>query len=349
MIFPSLGLPSPYADRCDAILGRLAAAALGETGIIAANTIEEIARGALKSPSSHLVVSSRDPMAGLLTALASAGRPFLLVLDDPRASCRELMARGIDWRTAARTTANTCAALLAYATMTNAFVLRAGSGGGLSAETMGAIAGFFGLALSDADLAGIAATQSDHPAQETDPAVEEWWNSLDRIAQETIEGALRGYIDHFRGKDLGPLIWNRELFFIGDQPHQPANVAVDVSGGERYLLFGPYIALPIGNWSATIALAVSRAATDLSFRVEAAAGPDCRCLGEATFQAARSGVCKVVFDFAVDETTVQPIQIRVFNRRMAFRGELAFGQAVLQRRRLVSAKVAAELMTALGL
>ena len=40
--------------------------------------------------------------------------------------------------------------------------------------------------------------------------------------------------------------------FLGDDPTQCADRVIDLAGGIRNLLFGPYIALPPGAWTTTV-------------------------------------------------------------------------------------------------
>ena len=61
---------------------------------------------------------------------------------------------------------------------------------------------------------------------------------LDPAHREIAAGALMGYGDYFSGHGLGDIIWSRELFFVGDDPHQPASRVIDLAGGIRNLLFG---------------------------------------------------------------------------------------------------------------
>jgi hypothetical protein len=62
------------------------------------------------------------------------------------------------------------------------------------------------------------------------------------------------------------ITWVRELFLADD--HRPAVQRVDGTGRVRALIYGPYIRLPLGNWSAEVVLGFSQKATDVTFVVD---------------------------------------------------------------------------------
>src|SRR5262244_732853 len=118
MIFFSAGLPSRFAEWCDAVISRLAKRALGSVEIVSLNTLEELALAMIRTDASHFVVCSRQPGGGVQTALTQAQRRFIAVLDEPRNALRDLVLRpGYDLVTATRAIASSCASMLSYASM----------------------------------------------------------------------------------------------------------------------------------------------------------------------------------------------------------------------------------------
>ncbi len=99
-----------------------------------------------------------------------------------------------------------------------------------------------------------------------------WWDSLAEPEQALVNGALGAYVDYFTGGDLTSITWERDLFFIGDQPKVRATRPIDVTGRARCLIYGPYIMLPPGSWSASILLGFSKEAAELGYVVEVVAG-----------------------------------------------------------------------------
>ena len=113
---------------------------------------------------------------------------------------------------------------------------------------------------------------------------------------------LNGYGDYFHGAGIGQMVWARDLFFVGDDPHISASGVVEVGGPVR-LVFGPYMALPPGHWAATIVLAVSKVAADLTIASKSLAGARLTCLGRGPSPRGE-GVCEVTIDFPVPELRI---------------------------------------------
>ena len=350
MIFFSIGLPGRFAEWCDLLVSRLAEEALGPTHLIAENNLEEIGLAVVKSQGEHLVIGARQPTAGLLGALATMACGFIVALDDPRAALQNLVLRyGIEWTTATRATASSCASILAYSLLPQALVLRAHEDARDPTATAMAIAGCFGLELDAAKIAACAASLPELSAGGTETGVEAWWNRINPRDREIAAGALMGYVEYFSGQGLGEIVWSRELFLIGDDPQQSAGGVIDLAGEVRNLLFGPYIALPPGVWSSAVSLAVSKDAAGMSFSIEIIAGPRCIPLAHATTAPDDQGLCQATLGFTVDSTTDQPIAFRIVNLHSASGGRLVLGEVALTARTAPRAAIPVELSTALGL
>jgi len=170
---------------------------------------------------------------------------------------------------------------------------------------------------------------------------------ISALADQTataIEGALAPYAASFRGGGFPQIIWTRELFL--DDNHQPASRPIDLAGPIRYLIYGPYIALPSGTWAAEMVLGFSEDAVDMSFRVEVWAGS---LLAMTRTQPAAAGPQRINVNFALDETNDQLIEIRVVNERVATGGRLVLGHATLRLVTDLSSAVADSLSAELGL
>src|SRR5262249_29683004 len=105
-----------------------------------------------------------------------------------------------------------------------------------------------------------------------------WWDSLPGWQQAVVRGAVDPYVDHLVDGYLGPITWERELFFINEevqhqeqqheQQPQLASRPVDITGRPRTVVHGPNITLPPGSWSAAVTLGFSEEAADLSYIAE---------------------------------------------------------------------------------
>jgi len=350
MIFFSIGLPSRFAEACDFLVWHLAEAALGPIQLIGGNTLDEIGLALVKSQSEHLVIAARQPSADLLEALASAGVSFIIALDDPRAALQNLVVgHGMEWMVATRTTASSCASMLSYASLPQALVLRARQDGGDPIATATAIAGCLGLPLNAAEIAACAASCPQLAAAKIEADADPWWEGLDPTNREIAAGALIGYADYFSGHGLGEIFWSRDLFFVGDAPLEPASGVIDLAGGIRNLVFGPYIALPPGGWNSAVSLAVSKEAAGMNFGIEVIAGPSCVSLAYTSIAPDDQGLCRATLAFTVDTSTEQPISLRIANLQPASGGRLALAQVALTAHTAARAAIPAELSTALGL
>jgi hypothetical protein len=277
MIFFSFGLPGSFADWCDAVTAQLAQCALGSAEIAALNTPEELAIAVIGTVKPHLIATSREPANTLLNAISLVKRRFIVALQDPRHSLRDLViGQGIDFAEAVRLVARSCAAITRCIQEPDALVLRPDQPVNNCITTIEGIRRHLGLEMSEAEhIETVDALLNLFP----EAAVSEnyWWDQLDEGRRVLANGALEAYIFHFSaGGDLGGISWNRGLFHIFEDPPghppPPATRPLDITGRPRILLFGPFISLPPGNWSAKVVLGFSKEAREMSYIVEVFAG-----------------------------------------------------------------------------
>ena len=348
MIFFSVGLPSPLVEWCDAVIARLVQFALGPADVVSANTLEELGLALIKSKASHFIAASRQPSDGLRSVLAEHETRFVVALDDPRAAFQNLVMRhGLDPIAATRAVAGSCASLLNCAVTGDALVLRAEQDGRDPLGTAEAIARHFGLDVGPAEIARSVEALAEIGMTPMPSDIDIWWDCLEGPQREIVIGALDGYIDHFAGRGLGKIIWARDLFFIGDDPYQPANRPIDITGRVRNLLFGPYVVLPPGSWVATVVLGFSKEAAEMSYGIEFIAGPRCVSLCRTTIQPQGDRVFEATVFFTVEAATDQPISLRISNERAAFEGRLVLGSVTLTQQSKGRPALPEELQTAL--
>jgi hypothetical protein len=157
-----------------------------------------------------------------------------------------------------------------------------------------------------------------------------WWDSLEERQQALVNGALGAYVDHFAGGPLGKITWERELFFISEEPatHEPvlASRPVDITGRIRFLVYGPYINLPPGSWSASVILGFSPEAAGMTYIIEVFAGTQ---LTHVRIEPGDERIFEANLHFSLDAAIDQPVQIRIHNERPAFDGRLALGYVII--------------------
>jgi hypothetical protein len=349
MVFFCIGLPSALVEWCDAVIARLAQCSIGFADVASANTLEELGLVLLKSRASHFVIASRLPNDVLRRAIVENSNRFVVALDDPRAAFRNLVARhGLDPITATRAVAGSCACLLDYFGGDEALVLQAERDGRNPVGTAEAIARHFGLDLNPAEIAQTVEALAEIGINPISNEIDDWWECLEDADREVATGALEGYIDHFAGRGLGKITWARDLFFIGDDPSQPANRSIDITGRIRNLLFGPYIILPPGSWVATVVLGLSKEAEEMTYGIEFIAGPRCVSLCRTTIKPDGDPVLQATVVFTVERSTDQPISLRISNERATFEGRLVLGAVTLTPLSKGYPEIPQELRTALG-
>jgi hypothetical protein len=327
MLYFVIGLPGRFTEWCDATTVEIARHALGPTELVRADTLEEISLEMIRTGASRAVVASRQPGGRLRSALVEAGRTFLVVVEDPRTALAEaVQRRQNDVCTATRLVASSCAGITRYVSSPGALALFRDRDGSNPVLTAHAIARHLALTVSDAAVveivhklaaAGLTLEQGDGADR---------WDGLGAEDRRVVGGALDPFVAYLATGDLPPIIWERELFFLGDRPSERATGIIDVTGRARCLLHGPHIMLPPGSWSLFLNLLFSREATEHDFLVEVVAD---RQVASCIIRPQAEGAFNLNLAFTLEATTDHPIAIRLSNQRAAFDGTVTLIGAVL--------------------
>lgn len=326
MIFFSFGLPSAFADWCETIVTELAQHAVGPIEFVNANTLEDVGESFVKARTSNIVFCSRLPSTRLCRVLAETQAPFLFVLDDPRAAIAYLtVVRGWEFFPTVKLVASSYAAAIRYADLSNALRLEADRHRNNVLQTINQISRHFNLPATDGDILEIAESVRERYRHPAPSEVETWWHSLDEPHCRVIEGAIDGYRAYFSSGRLSSLTWGRELFLAADT-HKPLMGAVDITGRARLLVFGPYINLPTGNWTAHVVFGCSNEAAGVSILVDAFSGVR---LAQTRVQPAKGGIFAVALKFAVDQSLDGAVEIRILSEKSALDGLLSLSHVTL--------------------
>jgi hypothetical protein len=327
MLSFSIGMPSRFAEWCDAVMLQLLQSS-GPAEAVWASTQEEFVNAVIGARSLFVLVKSRF-LGRLQRPLASARLPFIVAVDDPRRALADLVIdQGLDILEATRAVASSCAAIIGCAAMPDALVLHAEADGIDPIAAAKSIAHHLGLE-GGADIAGIVEDIAGAGILPNRERHADWWGGLDPIQRSVVAAALEPYGSQLAGGELGPITWERDLFFINDNLPQERLVAsrpVDITGAARILIYGPYIVLPPGSWSATIALGFSREAAEISYVVDLVAGNQ---LGHTRIEPAGRREMEVDLNFTIDEPLDEPIVLRLSSERAAFDGRVALGHVVV--------------------
>jgi hypothetical protein len=109
--------------------------------------------------------------------------------------------------------------------------------------------------------------------------------------------------------------------------HQPATQTVDITGRVRALIYGPYIKLPPGRWSAEMVLGFSQEAMDMNFVIDVLIGGS--QVAATNIRPAYEGIISVTLHFVIEEGNDHGVEFRVVNERAAFEGRIAIGHTLL--------------------
>jgi hypothetical protein len=327
MLYFVIGLPGRFTEWCDAVTAEIARRALGPTELVRADTLEEISLWLMRAGASRGVVASRQPGGRVGAALTEAGRAFLVVVEDPRTALAEaVQRRPNDVAAATQLVASSCAGITRYVSSPGALGLFRDRDGADPVNTARAIARHLTLDVSDAEVVelvdelaagGLTFERSDGAAQ---------WEGLGVDERRVVAGAVGPFVTYLATGNLPPIIWERELFFLGDRPGEHATGVIDVTGRARRLLDGPHIMLPPGSWSLSLKLLFSRETTEHDFLLEVVTD---RQVASRTIRPQAEGTFEVNLPFALESEADHRIAIRLSTQRAAFDGTVAVVEASL--------------------
>ena len=341
MIFFSLGLPGRLAEWCDAVLAYLAGRLPGEVIVTTwppltkmlgydeiAPVLDQVAISLIETNATHLVMGARQPDERLRAALGATNARFVVALDDPRCAVVDILGNtNGDLRAVTRAVANSCPLVMQCASSPGAITIRGYQADIDAVGAVAAIARHFELTLDDGEAQRVVDELAGRGLCYAPASLDGGPAQSPVTGHKMVEGALGAYAKCFAGGDLAGIIWPRELFIVNGDSGRGLTDALDVRGGLRILIFGPYIHLPAGSWTARVFLGFSPEAAGHTFLVDAYSGGQ---LGSTSFQPERAGVYTVDINFSLDEPSGQGVEIRVWVWSDYARGQVAFGHVILR-------------------
>jgi hypothetical protein len=326
-----MGLPSRFGEWCDQVIAHLARRSLGKIEVAAADTLDAVGSAFIRAKAPHLLIVARRPVVELQTQIRESKHRSVIALCDPRSALGYLQRHpGWDLVTATRVVANGCAAMHALTAAPDSLLLTARAVED-AAATAGTIAAHLQLPLDAVEIAAVVTALDKAGIRPEDPDDQLSWARFDGREQAIARGALQPYISYFgTGSDLEPFVWERELFWIFEDPptgvQVPATRPVDLTGRARVLVYGPHINLPAGSWLATIALAFSAEAAGTRFTIEAYAGER---LASADLLPVAAKILEANLLFTINASLDRAVEIRVLSEQSPLNGRLALGGVTL--------------------
>ena len=336
----AFGMPGVMSSWGVAAVHALAREAFGEYTIISTDTIEDLKQHVQSRSGTHAVLVSQFPEAKLSELILRINVPFLLCLEDPLDAVSYL-ARATEQRGfgLVRAVSASLACLEPLANASAALVLRRNDVGqrssidlllqkmdqhfstDLTFEQIASALLHVGMVSSgETPTVGVPKLEEAAAAviagyltpREEVPEISE---SLREIASKVLQPLEFG-----RTKASAPIIfWPRETFLAGDRLGEGLDDSLDLTGGARCIIYGPYLHLPTGRWDAKFLFDVEEDCHGQIFTVEIHAA---ELLGKLRVCPEGTGS----FEMAVPVEVIDPrapIEIRVMMDSGAIEGRLS--------------------------
>jgi len=336
----AFGMPGVMSSWGVAAVHALAREAFGDYAIIATDTVEDLKQHVVAQSGMHAVLVSQFPEARLSELILRVNVPFLLFLEDPLDAVSYL-ARATEQRDIGlvRAVSASLACLEPLANGSGALVLRRNdidqSGSiDLLLKTMDR---HFSTDLKLEQIANallhVGMTPAGQPLHAGVPRLEEAAAAVitgyltpqevvpevSEALRETARKVLRPLEFGGRQAPSATIFWPQETFLSGDSLGQELDDLVDLAGGARCLIYGPYLHLPTGRWNAKFIFDVDEDCQGQIFTVEVHAA---ELLGRLRVSPQGTGS----FEAAVPVDVVDPrapIEIRLMMDSGAIEGRLS--------------------------
>lgn len=338
-LIAAFGMPGVMSAWGFAALHAMARQAFGTYAAIETDTGDGLLRALAEGPGAPALVTSQYPQPSLVALLAQRRAPITLFLEDTQDAAAYLACTtGATEIGVLRAVSASCACLAGLRGLAGTTILHRSAIGRAPAER---------LVREISHLAGLPHESSD-PGPRSGLAPDTAL-SFEELAAQTVEGyvpaagaaaseagtlaasVLAPLDGFFRDGRMRPLVWPRESFLLGDRPDEPVRGPIDLTGGARCVVYGPYLHLPAGAWTARILLGFDHRVYEQSFVMEMHGGS---LLARARVGApGAAGIFAAAMTFVVSEPHV-PLELRILTERGAIEGaitslsvELAAGAA----------------------
>jgi hypothetical protein len=325
MLLTILGTPSPLTAAVLKCVQALAQAALGPYHWIAAGTASDL-RDALAERGQRPVLLYGDiPAMEIVTLLKSANAPIVVVLEPPAKIVRAVAkTRKISGLPALRFASQSLATLHEPALAETALRIGPDVIDVPIPEVVSYLAHHYRIPLDDAGMKAVVGRLfpgSSRPLPMMGDLVPDP-GQTPAIPHDGIDYAelarivLGGYDALVMGQPVTRFEWGAGIF-LGAKPHgEPIQGPVELIGGKRCFLFGPYFHIPKGQWSATVDFSVWDNISGNILKVDVYTD---RIIRELSSRMPREGRFSCSIDFTVEEPRM-PLQIRLFNDEGAIEG-----------------------------
>lgn len=344
----AFGMPGVMSSWGVAALHAMAREAFGDYAVISTDTVEDLKQHVKNRTKTHAVLVSQFPEAKLSELVLRVNLPFMLFLEKPiDAVCYLAHSTEQQDFSVVRAVSASLACLTPLANADAALVIRRNDvdGQGGIDMLMKRIDEHFNIDLTADQITsvlqhvGMVAPNKKAPLappklEEAAAAVivgyappQHEGSELYEPLHDAIKNVLVPLEIGRGGTARVPISWPRETFFSGDKLGTSLQDSIDLTGGARCVIYGPYFHLPPGHWDAKLSFNIDEDCYGQIFTIEIFSGETLGKLrvcpeGIGSFEAA-------MHVDIVDPKT--PIEIRFMMDSGAIEGRLS-GWAVEWRR-----------------
>lgn len=302
MLILVLALPSDNAVWAASTIRTIAQHALGPLDYFHLSTVDQLREDWKSRCSDHVMLVADCPDAEIAEVLCRSAAPKILLANDPVSVVDHLRASRGEERAAAIRTASAAFSTLHDLIVRSANLMTVPSPSLRSpARFMEQVVEFLGLSLSAEQHSQIlAAIRPDAVPGATSISILTEPADADGRDAAVLTEALKPFHSVFDADTADEFIWPPGLFFVADPLGHPLEGSIDLTGPARSFLYGPYLHLPAGDWTAIARFAVSRNFSGNRLLAEIVAGR--RILATAAAPLPPAGA----FDFPVPFTVAEP-------------------------------------------
>jgi hypothetical protein len=295
-----LGVSTPFAYWGFHLVRAIVEAVAGPTLALHTTGLAELRAGSARRDGGNVVMSSDLPDAELARFVSGADLPVIVFSDDAGLMFDWTMqSRGLGAQDAARLCSRVCSSLSPALEARRRLVVAPLAA---PAEVVSAILAFLWPRRSG----GLESLAFEPPAPCGPVAC--------GLLRTEMTAALAAYADLTLGRKPDEIVWPLSLFTRGDGRSWRA--PFDLAGPARALLYGPYMHLPVGDWTARVEFEIAGALSGVEATTDVRTH---EVVTQKAFALPAKGVFAYDLSFAVRDPH-HPVEIRLFLRKAAIEG-----------------------------
>ncbi|MBB4952241.1 hypothetical protein H4S14_000283 [Agrobacterium vitis] len=337
MLIATFGPSSAFTHWCVNALNTISSIVLGEFDYVSVSTIQDFKIALASRKSKHVHLYTNFPDRGLIEAFQKSHIPFLAIVEDPDDITGFLMRDlSCSWMHALRLTNLSFATIADLCSSPTALRLSRSNrltlgrfveqvinhlGLEVDQEQFDNILERFlpgGGAMSHVEDALLRQIPSAMPIGHKP--------DLPDLEQSIIKLLHSGMRYDNDGKIPQTFRWPSELLIGHEGVDHVLRQPIEMLGPARFLVYGPYLHLPAGDWEITLPLEITENLSGNWIDVDVI---NEIVLHAESFKLPVSGRMALILKFSISESRV-PVNIRIFQRQGAIEGKLQIGDILIR-------------------